>query len=263
MHDAPKHRRGRVQLVRIVHFRPEGAYSAVTDSETPGITPEAILAHLDGEDLPHVAAYLQTSPEGAALAAEYRALQGNLVGALYRHDCPPTQRLGDYALRLLAPADQVAIAAHVTTCPLCADELAQIRAFLTVEVGPPPIGIGERARRLVATLLDAAPVGAGAALRGSDTGSTLTFRAEGFTITLDDFATSRRGYRSLIGLIEQPATAPGDAAVSLFATDGARRDEVIDEIGNFAFDDLAAGDYRLEVLLGGDTIVIDGLRIGR
>ena len=49
----------------------------------------------------------------------------------------------------------------------------------------------------------------------------------------------------------------------MFGTDGARRDEVIDEIGNFAFDDLAAGDYRLEVLLGGDTIVIDGLRIGR
>jgi anti-sigma factor RsiW len=235
----------------------------VTDPEIPVITPEAILAYLDGEELPHVAAYLQTSPEGATLAAQYQALQGNLARVLYRHDCPTTQQLGDYALRLPASADQVAIAAHVTTCPLCTGELAQVRAFLAIEADPPPLSIGERARRLVATLLDAPPLGAGAALRGGESGSTLTFRAEGFTITVDDFATGRRGYRSLVGLVEWPAPAPGDATVLLFAADGARRDEAIDETGNFVFDDLAAGEYRLEVLVGEDTVVIDGLRVGR
>ena len=250
-------------MIRIAHFRPEGVYGTVTDRVTPGITPKAILAYLDGEDLPRVAAHVQTSPEGAALAVEYQALQGNLARARYRHDCPPTQLLGDNALHLPAPAGPVAIAAHITISLLCAAHLAQFRAFLAAEDDPPRAGIGERARQLVAMLLAAAPVGAGAAMRGSDTSNPLTFRAEGCTITLDDFATSRRGYRNLVGLIAWPAAALGDATARLFTPDGAHRDGAIDEIGNFVFDDLPTGEYRLEVLLGGDTIAIDGLRVGR
>ena len=73
----------------------------MADPEKSSITPEAILAYLDGADLPHVAAYLRTSPEGAMLAADYATVAGNLTRALYRHECPPTQHLGDYALALL------------------------------------------------------------------------------------------------------------------------------------------------------------------
>jgi hypothetical protein len=111
--------------------------------------------------------------------------------------------------------------------------------------------------------LSAPPLVAGLSLRGDDTGNTLTFQVEGFTITLEDFATSRRGYRSLVGLIERPAATISEATAILVAADGVQRDEAIDESGNFVFDDLVAGEYRLEVRSGGDIVVIDGLRVGR
>ncbi|MFN8516811.1 MAG: hypothetical protein U0232_01295 [Thermomicrobiales bacterium] len=238
----------------------------MTVSETPGITPEAILAHLDGEDLPHVAAYLQTSPEAAALAAEYRKLQGNLIGALYRHDCPPTQRLGDYALRLLAPADQVAIAAHANTCPLCADELAQIRAFLAIEADLPPLGLGERARRIIVAVLAPPPATAPTALRGTVVGATQTYLAEDVTISLDVAAGSRRDRRSLTGLAwrdRDDATPLAGATVALIGADGATRTEAIDELGNFAFDDVPTGETRLEIALADELIAIAPLQLGR
>lgn len=230
-------------------------------SEQRDITPEAILAFLDGEDLPHVAAYLRSSPEGAMLAAEYATVAGGLTRALYRHDCPPTQQLGDYALGLLPPADRFAVAAHADDCPRCADELAQIRAFLTIEADPPPLTPLDRARRLVATLLAPPLAPAGAALRGDAADTALTYQAGEHTITLDQFATGRRGRRNLVGLLVGP-TPPADGAATLTAADGVILTEPIDAGGNFAFDDLSAGDYQLEVRLGEECLAIDGLRVG-
>jgi hypothetical protein len=238
----------------------------VTDSAVPGITPEAILAHLDGEDLPHVAAYLQTSPEGAALAAEYRALQGNLTRLLYRHDCPTTQQLGDYALRLPAPADQVAIAAHVITCPHCAAELTQIRTFLTVEDGPPPLGLIERTRRVLTAAIAPRPSATTFALRGAAGAGTQTYLIEDITISIDLIASARRGRSELAGLVwreRDDALAIAGSSVSLIAAIDPQQTTEIDEFGNFLFADVPPGDYRLEVVLGADTIVINNLRIGR
>lgn len=234
----------------------------MSKSEGPAITPEMILAHLDGEAVPGVGEALRDDPEAAALAAGYDRLQRRLTGALYRHDCPPAQALGEYALDLAGTADRVAIAAHVGDCPRCADELAQIRAFLAIETDPPAPGPLERARRLVATLVAAPPVGVGAALRGDDAETARTYRAGENTITIDQFATGRRGYRSLVGLLDRPAPVPADALASLRAADGTRREEPIDATGNFAFDDLTTGAYQLEVRLGGDLVVVDELLVG-
>jgi anti-sigma factor RsiW len=238
----------------------------VTDPEISGITPEAILAYLDGEELPHVAAYLQTSPEGATLAAEYQALQGNLARVLYRHDCPTTQQLGDHALRLPAQAERVAIAAHVTTCPHCAGELAQIRTFLAIEADPPPLSFGERARRIIVAALAPPPATAPTALRGSAESDTRTYQADDITITLDVASGSRRDRRNLTGLAwrDRDDAAPvAGATVALLAAGDTASTAAIDELGNFAFDDVLPGDYRLEMTLGDDVIMIALLRIGR
>ncbi len=238
----------------------------MTDPEISGITPEAILAYLDGEELPHVAAYLQTSPEGATLAAEYQALQGNLARMLYRHDCPTTQQLGDYALHLPAQAEQVAIAAHVTTCPHCTDELAQIRTFLAIEADPPPLSLIERARRQLTATLAVLPTATSAALRGSAGASVQTYQVEDITVTIDPLASSHGGRSDLAGLIwreHDDAPAVAGAPVTLVAPDAPQQTTEIDEFGNFLFADVPHGDYQLEVVLGDDTIVINNLRVGR
>lgn len=235
----------------------------MTDPPIPGITPEAILAYLDGEDLPHVAAYLRASPEGAALASEYRALQGDLARALYRHDCPTTQQLGDYALRL-PWADQVAIAAHVTACPHCTGELAQLRAFLATEEDAPPLSLGERARRVIAAVLAPPPVAAPIALRGSSERQTYTYQAGDITVTIDVASGSRRDRRTLTGLVwrDRDDAPPLDGAiVALTGAGGTERAAVIDELGNFQFDELPTGDHRLEIALAGEVVTIEHLRV--
>ena len=228
------------------------------------ISREAILAHLDGADLPEVAAALQASPWSAALAAEYAALQGRLVQSLYRHDCPPTQSLGDYALQLLPTAERVALATHVNACPHCATELAQIRTFLAVEADAPPLGLAERGRRLfVALAALPAPI-PHAALRGIGAGGGQTYQVEDIAITLDPLASAPHGRGTLTGLIvRERDDSLADAPVTLTSPDGTAQTTTIDEIGNFVFEEIAAGDYQLEVRIGDDTIVIRDLHIGR
>ena len=238
----------------------------MANPETSGITPEAILAYLDGADLPHVAAYLRTSPEGAMLAAEYATVAGNLTRALYRHECPPTQHLGDYALALLPASDRFAVAAHVDSCPHCAGELAQIRAFLAVEADPPPLGAGERIRRLVTAVFAPPPATAYAALRGDGDSAAQTYQAEDITITLDFAIGVRRDRSSLTGLIwrerddAEPLTGE---RVTLLGEDSPALTATIDELGNFAFDDVPHGSYRLEVAAGDTLVALGPFAIGR
>jgi hypothetical protein len=235
----------------------------VTDSITPEITPEMILAYIDGENLPHVAAYLQRSPEAAALAADYRELQNRLNQSLFRHDCPSTLQLGDYALNLTAMADQVAIAAHVTTCPHCTAELAQIRSFLTVEADPPPLSAGDRIRRLLTAVLVPPTIGVIAFRSGAVTG-TQTYRAEDYSIAIDPLASPRPALFDLDGSIwrdRDDAPTVAGATITLIATDGAARTIAISDFGSFLFEGIAQGEYRLEVALSDEDIVIPHLPV--
>lgn len=247
----------------MIVFCQEGVPTTVSDAKlTP--TPEAILAHLDGDANPAVAAYLQASPEGAALAAAYASVGSRLTLALYRHECPPTAQLGDYALGLLAAAERFAVAAHADACPLCTAELAQIRAFLTIEADPPLPSVGERLRRTLTALLAPPPATAYAGLRGDGDDDTRTYQAEDVTITLDIAASTRRGRSSLTGLIwrdRDDAASPTGTIVSLTAADGVQT-ATIDEFGNFSFDDLPHAEYHLELILGDDAITIGPITIG-
>ncbi len=230
----------------------------------PNVSPEAILAYLDGEGSPTIAAALQASPERATLAADYTTLQGGLIQALYRRDCPPTQSLGEYALELLPMAERVALATHVTDCPHCASELAQIRMFLAVEADPPRSSIRERARRVIVALLAPPPSAAYDALRGSGAGGMRTYQAADLTVTLDTAAATRRGLGNLTGLVwherDDAATLTG-AAVALIGANKQATTTTIDDLGNFAFDGVPYGDYRLELTIGEAIVVIEAVAI--
>ena len=241
---------------------------------SPGaIAPEAYIAYIDGEAAPDVARHIAECPACAAAAAEYATAQRRLHGRLWRVTCPTAQELGEYELQLLRPAEHTRIAAHIVACPRCEEEMRQLRAYLASEE-PIPVRPAERLRRVVATLFTPGAGVAAAGLRGSSAGGPLTYQAAGLTITLDLEPAPRGGVNvtgllvedDVTGLLWQDATGAESAtsqSAALVAADDTVRSAPVDEYGNFSFDAVATGAYRLEVMVGDRLVVIEELRIQR
>lgn len=231
------------------------------------VRPEDLIAFADGEATGPVGEAIRSDPALLAAADAYAQTQGALQRRLYRFACPPPQVLGEYDLGLLAPAERTRIAAHVVGCPRCAAELAMLREFMAAEDPVPPVGAIGRVRRIVAALLPPPPLlSPHASLRGSEDAKTRTYQAGDVTITLDLGAPVRRGRTSLVGLIwregDDPAAMAG-SNVALIGDDGSSETTAIDDVGNFTFDDVTPGAYRLEVACGDDHLIIEDLPIGR
>ncbi len=236
----------------------------------PGaVTPEAILAYVDGDASPDVAQHLRTCPACASEAQVYSRLQGRLGGALYRFDCPPAQALGEYELGLTSPEGRSGVARHVLDCPHCMAELLSLRTFLADDMALAPAPRGgpvEGLRRVVATLFVPAPGAGAAALRGGTDGEGATYRVEDLTITLGPGPPGPRGRASLMGLIVREdhdlEVSAGSTAHLLSAT-GEPVTAAIDELGSFAFDDIAPGNYGLELHLPGLIVAVEDVSVGR
>jgi hypothetical protein len=232
----------------------------------PGaIAPEAYIAYLDNEASPDLARHIAACPACAAIAAEYAATQRRLRQRLWRVTCPAPQELGEYELQLLAPAARTRIAAHIVACPRCEEEVRQLRNFMASE-NAEHIRPVERLRRIVATLLAPPAPAAYAGLRGARAGGPLTYQAAGLTVTLDLEPAPRDGGVNVTGLLWQDdagaETLTGQTA-ALVAADDTVRSTPVDEFGNFSFDAVAIGAYRLEVVVGDRLVTIEGLRIQR
>jgi len=237
------------------------------DRSHPGaVTPEDLVAYIDGEAPGHVAVHVRDCAICGAAADGYARAQGQLLGRLRRFDCPTSHTLGEYELDLLRPAERTEVAAHIVRCPRCTDELRQLRAFLAV--GPISHTPGPLAgvRRVFASLLGPIPGVALAGLRGAVDDMPQTYLADEFTITIDAGIASRRALGSLIGLIWREGddlARDAGGAVALVAADGTTRAAEVDALGNFGFTGVAPGTYRLEVALGDRLVVVDEIHIGR
>ncbi len=243
----------------------------------PGaVSPEDLIAYLDGEASPDVAAHVRDCPECCAASADYARDLRRLQGRLFRFECPPSHQLGEYELGVVSPEQRTAIAAHVVECPLCTAELRTLRDFLAGDLvaglADPAPGPVERLRRVVATVLAPRPAGAYAGLRGAaaDTG-TRTYQAGDVSVSVSMTPAARRGWLSLSGLIWRE-DAEGEIAGSTVALIGVEDDAPtapigqateIDELGNFTFDEVEPGAYWLEVTLGDQIVVVDDLPLGR
>jgi hypothetical protein len=49
--------------------------------------------------------------------------------------------------------------------------------------------------------------------------------------------------------------------VELVSADGTSRRSQVDDLGSFAFDDVAPGTYRLQLRLGDREVVVEGLNV--
>lgn len=156
-------------------------------TQPPALTEDQLTAALDGEAASEVLQHLERCPGCSGRLQRAGQLESALRAGLWRWECPSPQALGDYHLQLLHTDQRAAVARHLDTCPHCAAELADLRAFLAA--GPAPAARPRpfrlprlpRPGELVAALVPQTPV---MALRGSSAGQ-VTARASGIAIFLE------------------------------------------------------------------------------
>src|SRR5258708_27555451 len=85
----------------------------------------------------------------------YTRTNGHLLAKLYRSTCPSGVQLNYYCLGVIPEELRISIASHLLGCPLCTDEVAEIRHLQATFEPFPPVGFSLRAasRRLFASLV--------------------------------------------------------------------------------------------------------------
>ncbi len=181
-------------------------------------------------------------------------LERTLTRKLYRVECPDPHALGEYHLGLLE--DRPEVTAHVRECRLCQEELAALERFLGVRERPP-------ARVLLAQWLPSLRVAEPApafALRGEPRMTSATYRAEEFTVTLSVHDDPRGAdLRILSGVVTPLDMAHGGRA--LLSGPVHTAEAPVDPAGQFAFDQVPAGRYTLELQLGDATVQVYPLEV--
>ena len=169
----------------------------------------------------------------------------NLSSSLYRITCPPSNDLGEYHLQMLPPEQTESIRQHLTTCPHCPKELAQLQTFLADLAPDLDYTRQERVKIWIARLLPQ-PSGnltPAFALRGESDGP-LMFEAGNYQLTLeiqDDPANP--GLRSILGLVFGGSETL--QKVELWQAGNSVQQTELDELGNFVFNGVQPGPYDL------------------
>jgi hypothetical protein len=93
-------------------------------------TDEQINAVVDGLGEPEVLAHLAACEHCRSRVQAIQDMNAGLRAILYRRECPPVHMLGEYELNLLPPDVFEGVKAHVHECPLCQQELNELREFM-------------------------------------------------------------------------------------------------------------------------------------
>ena len=232
---------------------------------SPGaVTPDDLIALLDDKTTALVDDHLQACASCQAEASSLAQNQHSFRTVLRRFDCPSPQKIGEYELGLVDLEQRHQLAAHVLTCPRCAEELATTRVFLADRRAFEP-RTSRNPLVIIAELLRPGPRLAMAGLRGSDDDDDRSYQAGDVTITVGAGLGSRVGRWSVVGLVlsESGEVDAAEATeIQLTMADAAVATTTVDDLGNFVFDDVSAGRYGLRLELADRTIVVEDVRIG-
>ena len=261
-------------------------------SEPGTIRDEELLAYLAGEIVrPDVQRHLSQCPRCSSQLATYRRMELSLASKLYRWDCPPNQVLGEYQLGLLSNEIATAVKMHLSSCVLCAAEMAMLEQFIAndpmlverISVQPSSLNnhhtpkeaktlvdrlrdrSGAQVRRVIATMLPPQPR---FAYQRDVAGTEVwprRYTAEDFSISIQiERGTSRRDSLQLIGFVTRKGATLEvlqGIPVVLSSQTNAVYKQNIDELGNFIFSSISPETYTLELQLPDSTIVIEQLPV--
>ena len=158
----------------------------------PELNDRQLLAYADGEADPQVATHLAQCPYCREKARHLSHWQDQLTAKLYRMTCPSSIELGDYHLGLLPTAQAVSVAQHVSDCPHCKREVAQLRDYLRGELAPAfEVGPMERVKVLIARLVgggqgreQSSPMPIFTSVRGEEEGP-LIYQVDGIQLAIE------------------------------------------------------------------------------
>jgi len=226
---------------------------------TKPLTDLVLLRFLDGESDPETDVHLQNCLHCKQRATALLEIQGHLTANLFRTQCPSSQELGDYHLRLIPSDSRVKIKAHVANCLHCTRELAELEAYLNQvrpEIEITPV---ERVKILVAKLIGGLDLSSQGALapamvgvRGTTSSATM-YEAGDLQLSLElQKDPEDPGKGTLLGLALGADVA---GLVAKLLQDGSEiADSKLDDLGNFLFQDIPSGAYDL--ILQGSEIEI-------
>jgi hypothetical protein len=229
--------------------------------------PEELMACVDGDASAEAMAGIYECAECSATVTDYNRLQVGLRQMLTRFDCPSPHGLGEYALDLVSPAERTAVAAHVLECDDCALELKGLRAYLSVEpLISDHVGWRANVRRIVAQLVSSQPMAAQVvAFRNVEQAPVLVYQTDAVQISVTQTPGERPGAICLDGLVVRRSPMPEPLAhseVVLVPIVGPPLSTWTDELGNFMYDELDGGTFRLELSMPDEVIVVGELRLG-
>lgn len=194
-----------------------------------------------------------------------------LMKKLHRVTCPDTLELSEYAGGLLS-SDRIAmLELHLETCPKCRQELNLLRAFMAEDDLPAADNsqsdsfvdrLQRPFRRLIAIIHESnVPGFAGQmALRGT-VGDQLVYEVEDVQIVIDiQSDPANQNLRVIYGLV-LGLEAESLVSITLYNSDLQLDSTRLDEIGNFSFEGLAKGIYRIRLWSGSVEVEINELRI--
>jgi hypothetical protein len=263
------------------------------------VAEEDYLATVYEDSRPEFAQHMQQCDYCRAEIETYRALETGLSRMLVfqqadaRQNCPPSQALGEFALKMLAQPEMHRLEAHVAGCPFCRTEVTELAEWLaepdaatqqvpqtqsqaTQPKPQPSTQSGEKLdwlRKVIAhlvkvgdTLTNPQPGYALAGVRGDMDGLPLTYQAEEIlvTVTVQPIA-PHKPERMVIGLVQrEDATmdAAMGARVRLYAGATALATETIDELGNFMFEEVTPAERQqldLEITLSDRIVLVPNL----
>jgi len=228
--------------------------------------------------------HLEQCPICQQRLTSYTRTNGRLLTKLYRSTCPSAVQLNYYCLGVIPEEQRISIASHVLDCPLCTDEVAEIRRLQAAFEPFPPAGFSLRAavRSLFATLVvqQAQPVTRDMA---PSAGWPRQYRAESVDLSLH-LSRASNGEAMLVGIVTSrdramTAEAFEGVTVDLYHTpgppvvegEGGRADEEtarpflttqVDDVGNILLEPIPAGNYLMILRLPNLEVIVEDLYIG-
>lgn len=235
----------------------------------PELEERELLALIAGDADPSVAAHVERCAYCRAKWNRLGQLHNALTARLFRIDCPSPERLGEYHLDLLSPAEGAAIRSHLAACPHCQREVAQLREYLGALAPQVERGPLERVRVLIARLIGGAGESFGMggtvmspaplAVRGESEGPSI-YRAGAIEIVLqiqEDVTQPDR--KAVLGLITGMTDA--NPEVQVWRADERIATAPVDKLGNFVIAPLEAGTYDLVVRGAGTEVHLNQLDV--
>lgn len=225
-----------------------------------------LAAYIDGTAEKSVVQHILNCAFCQHEVAELKKADLLLTNQLFREDCPEPVQLLQYQAGFLDEAEETAVAGHIATCSHCTQELRQLAMEETASEAPAPTAgpsLLDKLRQAGLNVLEAIrlpdPPQLDLAVRGQQEigqiyqagdyqlvvgHQTPDFLSEGITLE-----------GQLTHLLTGEPVAEG--LITLHDATGSQQQASLDSFGYFEFEELASGQYVIEVVITGTAFMVE------